>query len=221
MAKAKVKIDVYTSLNIPGKIQYARDRVDDMTGNANFTTPSPALLLVTNAAQDLEDKYQAAQGGGQAQTAAMYASEAALDDLMRREAAYVDTVAQGNVVVITSGGWTPTKTEKVPLQAPDKVEGLTLKQSPQSGTFTSSSNPVENAKGFVTIISQMENPPITIDGEEFIVGNSVTPIIIHTGGGRKATHTGLTPGTKYYVRKFAFNTAGRGPDSDVISIMVV
>ena len=103
MAKAKVKIDVYMSLNIPGKIQYARDRVIDMTGNPNFTTPNPPLLVVKGAADDLETKYNLAQGGGPADTTAQNAAELVLDDLMRKEAAYVDSVADGNTVIITSG----------------------------------------------------------------------------------------------------------------------
>src|SRR5258705_7040935 len=104
MAKAKVKLDVYSKKNIPGKIEYARDRVTDMTGNANFTTPAPPLPTVKSAADDLELKYNKAQGGGPADTAAQNAAELILDDLMRREAAYVDSIANGNEVIITSGG---------------------------------------------------------------------------------------------------------------------
>lgn len=221
MAKAKVKIDVYMSLNIPGKIQYARDRVSDMTGNVNFTTPVPALAVVTSAADGLEARYNAAQGGGPADTAAQNAAELILDDLMRKEAAYVDSVADGDTVIITSGGWTPTKTDKVPLQPPLKATGTTLAQTPQSGTIISNCNPVANAKGFVTILSLTENPAITIEGDQLIVAPSAQAVVIHIGGRRKATHTNLTPATRYYMRKFAFNTAGRAPDSDVISIMVV
>ncbi|HLG35986.1 MAG TPA: hypothetical protein VI757_13985 [Bacteroidia bacterium] len=221
MAKAKVKIDVYMSKNIPGKIEYARDRVIDMTGNPNFTTPNPALLIISNAADDLETKYNAAQGGGPSDTEAQDAAELVLDDLMHKEAAYVDTVADGNTVVITSGGWTPTKTEKVPLLPPLKATGTSLTQTPQSGTIISNCNPVANAKGFVTILSLTENPAITIDGNQIVVAPSAQPVIIHVGSKRKATHTNLTPATKYYMRKYAFNTAGRAPDSDVISIMVV
>lgn len=221
MAKAKVKLDVYMSKNIPGKIEYARDRYADMTGNANFATPVPPLLDIKNAANDLELKYNKAQGGGPGDTAAQTAAELVLDDLIRKEAAYVDGIADGNTVIITSGGWTPTKTEKVPVQPPVKPTGTTLSQTQQSGTIISNSDKVANSKGFVTILSQMENPPITIDGDQLIVGVTSTPVIFHVGVNKKAKHENLSPATKYYMRKYAFNTAGRGPDSDVISIMVV
>ncbi|MBK5284720.1 MAG: hypothetical protein JJE25_04905 [Bacteroidia bacterium] len=221
MAKAKVKIEVYMKKSITGKIEYARDRFNDMTGNTNFTTPSPPLLDIKNAATDLEVKFNKAQGGGPADTEAQDAAELILDDLMRKEAAYVDTIADGNTVIITSGGWTPTKTEKVSQQPPLKPAGTTLTQTPQSGTIISNSDKVTNSKGFVTILSQMENPPITIDGDQLIVGVTSTPVIIHVGVNKKAKHENLSPATKYYMRKYSFNTAGRGPDSDVISIMVV
>jgi len=221
MSKAKVKIEVYMVLNVPGKIQYARDRVVDMTGNANFTTPDVPLATITTAADDLETKYLAAQGGGPADTAAQNAAEEVLDDLIRKEAAYVTRIADGDTVIITSSGFTPTKTELTPAPPPGKVLGLTLKQSEQSGTFVSNCDPLENARGFVTIISLSSNPHITIDGDQLIIPAGGEQVIIHISASRKATHEGLTPLTKYYVVKYAFNAAGRGPNSDMNSISVV
>jgi len=46
MAQVKVGAD---KLPVPDKIQFARQVVIDMTGNANFTTPAPSLASVTTA----------------------------------------------------------------------------------------------------------------------------------------------------------------------------
>jgi len=221
MGKAKVKLEVYMDLNVPGKIEYARDRVIDMTGNANFPTPDVPLPVITGAANDLETKYNKAQGGGPADTAAMNAAEEVLDELIRKEAAYVTRIADGSEVIITSSGFTPTKTEATPVPLPAKPLALTLKQTEQSGTIISNCDPVENAKGVVTIVSLTPTPHITVDGDQLIIAPSAEAIIIHVSASRKAQHTGLTPGEIYYVRKFAFNAAGRSPDSDVNSLRVI
>ncbi|HLG35736.1 MAG TPA: hypothetical protein VI757_12715 [Bacteroidia bacterium] len=221
MSKAKVKIEVYMDLNIPGKIEYARDRVIDMTGNGNFVTPDVPLPVLGGAADDLELKYNKAQGGGPADTEAQNAAELVLDDLIRKEAGYVSRIADGDTVIITSSGFTPTKTEGTPTPPPAKVLGLTLTQTQQSGTIVSNCLPLEHAKGFITILSLTPTPQIVIDGNQLVIPAGGQNIIIHVSTTRKATHTGLTPGAKYYVVKFAFNAAGRGPDSDMNSIMVV
>ncbi|MBK5285292.1 MAG: hypothetical protein JJE25_07790, partial [Bacteroidia bacterium] len=147
MAKSKVKRD-FIKLPIPEKIQYARDRVDDMTGNANFTTPAPPLLTISAAALDLEKKYNLAQGGGPADTIAQNAAEEVLDDLMRDEADYVDDVADGDPVIISSGGFTPTQTEPSPVQKPAKAENLKLKHLDQPGSISTVCDKVENAKAY-------------------------------------------------------------------------
>ena len=43
---AKVKLSLQ-SLTIPQKIQFIRQVVTSMTGNANFATPAPALVAIT------------------------------------------------------------------------------------------------------------------------------------------------------------------------------
>lgn len=221
MSKAKVKIEVYMDLGIPGKIEYARDRVDDMSVLPLFAVPDVPYPAMSGAADDLETKYNKAQGGGPADTAAQNAALLILDDLMRKQAAYVTRVSDGDTVKITSSGFSPTKTEGTPAPAPGKVLGLSMTQTPASGIIESNCLPLENAKGFITILSLTATPQIVIDGNQLIIPASAQPVIIHVSSTRKATHSALTPGTRYHIVKFAFNAAGRGPDSDMNSIMVV
>ncbi|HLG33588.1 MAG TPA: fibronectin type III domain-containing protein [Bacteroidia bacterium] len=218
MSKAKVKI-TFIKIPIPEKIEYARDRVTDMTGNPNFVMPDPALPVVGAAATDLETKYNKAQGGGPADTIAQNAAEEVLDDLMRDEADYVDDIADGSEVIISSAGFTPTQTEQTPVQKPLKPENLKNKHLDQPGSISSVCDKVENAKAYATVIATSQDGQVTVAGEDVIITSGTGVVIVNISTNRKTTHTGLTSGTKYWVRKFAINAAGRGPDSDVIPIV--
>jgi antitoxin (DNA-binding transcriptional repressor) of toxin-antitoxin stability system len=217
MAKAKVKI-IFIKIPIPQKIEYARDRVTDMTGNPNFVTPDPPLLLISTAATDLEIKYNKAQGGGPADTIAQNDAEVVLDDLMRDLADYVDDIADGSEVIISSAGFTPTQTIATPVQKPLKPENLKLKHLDQPGSISTVCDKVENAKAYVTVIATSADGQVTVAGEDVIITSGTGVVIVNVSTNRKTTHGGLTTGIKYYVRKFALNAAGRGPDSDVIPI---
>lgn len=230
MAKARVKLD-FINLPIPAKIEFVRDRVGDITGNANFPTPDVPLASITTAVDDLETKHLAAQGGGSAQTAAQDASEEALDDLMREEAGYVTRIADGSVVMITSAGFAATQTEPSPIAIPAKVENLTLKHGDQPGTISTTCDVVENAKGYVTIITDNASAPITVENGSVVLqmgaGPSPIPVpviqnlflLFNAATSRKTSFSGLTSGTRYYCHKFAFNSKGKGADSDVVNII--
>jgi len=223
MAKARVKLD-FINLPIPQKIEFVRDRVVDMTGNVNFPTPDVPLADITTAVDDLETKHLGAQGGGEAQTQAQDASEEALDELMRQEAAYVTRIANGSTVIITSAGFDFTQTEPSPVAVPAKVETLKLKHSDASGTIITTCDPVENAKGYVTIITDTQNAPITIVNGSIVFQTAPTSpagifLLFNADTFRKSTFSGLISGTRYYVFKYAFNAQGKGTNSDVVSIV--
>jgi len=218
MRKAVVLIN-FIRIPIANKIQFARDRVIDMTGNANFLSPDVPLAGITAAVDKLETKFQKAQGGGMADTAAQNAAEIVLDDLMRKLADYVSRVAGGSAVIITSAGFSVIKTKPSLMHKPGKVEGLKLTRTQQSGTLISNCKRLPNARGFVTVISTSPDAAVVVEGEHLIINPGEAKIILHIGSKRKAKHGNLVPATKYYIKKFAFNTAGRGADSDMITIM--
>ena len=229
MAKARVKLD-FIGFPIPQKIEFVRDRVVDMTGNVNFPTPDVPLATLTTAVDDLETKHLAAQGGGAAQTQAQDASEEALDELMRDEAGYVTRIADGSTVIITSAGFAFTQTEPSPVAVPAKVEKLKLTHSDQAGTIITTCDPVEGARGYVTVITDMQNAPITVNSGSVIFQSAATPgapppsagsvfLLFNADTFRKTTFSGLKSGTRYYVFKYAFNAQGKGTNSDVVSIV--
>jgi hypothetical protein len=58
---AKTKLGLGT-LSVTHKVELARQIVIKMTGNANFTTPVPALAAITTAANSAETAFNNAQG---------------------------------------------------------------------------------------------------------------------------------------------------------------
>ena len=58
MAKVKLALQ---QLTVPQKVQFLRQVVTAMTGNANFATPSPTLVTITAKADDLETTFNDAQ----------------------------------------------------------------------------------------------------------------------------------------------------------------
>lgn len=241
MATSKVNKSIFTELPVPSKIIYSRDRVIDMTGNPNFPSPSPTLAVVTTVTNDLETTQLAAEGGGPAQTAARDAAELIWDNTMRSLADYVDSIALGNTVIITSAGFTPTDTQRTPHGTPAKPENLKLKHSEEEGAVLFSCDPVPVAESYVAVLSTDSSIPVSALGTQLIIEIETpvaapfapplapppTPvpsdsniIVIDASKERKKTIRGLESGKRIYAKMYCFNAAGRGPDSDMISIMV-
>ena len=226
MTKAKTKLN-FTKIPVSNKIVFGRDRIVDMTGNANFPAPTPSLATVTSVTNNLETKHLAALGGGAMQMTAQNAAVAVWDDTMRKLAAYVDGVADGNTVKITSAGFHPTKTEASPRHVPAKPENTQMKHRDESGTILFTCNKVPSSETYVAILST-DAAALTIASVKTQLmfrfnnesGTQGVLLVIDVSSQRKKIITGLTPGTRIYGKIYCTNSAGRGPDSDVISIMV-
>src|SRR5258708_19538283 len=93
--KTNVKMGL-SRLPIEKKIGKTRFIVTSMTGNVNFTTPSPTLVTITNNVNALENATIAAKGGGKDETANKYAKEAILDLSLSSLAAYVEAIANAS-----------------------------------------------------------------------------------------------------------------------------
>ena len=218
MAKSKVLLD-FINDSVPVKIQYTRDRVIDMDGNGSFPNPDVDLVLWGDAATTLETKYNAAQGGGPNDKEEQDAAEEAMDDLSRKQAAYVDRIADGDKVIITSAGFTPTDIEQSVIPAPEKPENHKLTHGEQQGTIISNINTLKGSKAYVTVVKNDPNIDIAIIENQMTITIDGKTVVIHVGTKRKAIITNLIRTTLYYVTKYGFNASGRGPDSDTEDIV--
>ncbi len=99
----------------------------EMTGNANFTTPTPSLTEMTAARASLVAAIAAAESGAHAAIATKNEAAKTLSTMLVKLARYVNSVAGGDVDKAVSSGFdlakVPDPIDK--LEAPSKLEGST------------------------------------------------------------------------------------------------
>jgi hypothetical protein len=179
MRKVKVLFG-FIKLQVAKKIEFARNTVSRMTGNTSFPTPDVPLTQLTTATNNLETAYNAAQGGGKQQKAAMRAAEVILNDLLHKQAAYVDRIAAGNETLILGAGFECTAQPK----SADLPE-FTVKNGEKSGEMILKHKGVKGAK--VWVWRYCKDPLST---NEWVLAGITT----------QATFVikDLTPGVKYW-----------------------
>jgi hypothetical protein len=108
MKKLKVKLDFVRIPNV-SKVEFARNVISKMENNNSLVDPDPSLTAIGDACNELELAITDADGGGRLQTGIMRQAARKLVDLLRKLAAWVDRIADGDEVVILSSGFHPTK----------------------------------------------------------------------------------------------------------------
>jgi hypothetical protein len=188
-------------LAIADLIKKALFIVDSMTGNPNFSTPSPALTVIGNDVTNLETAQTKASGGGKPLTAAMHAQEAILVRDLNALGNYVETIANNDpanaVSIILSAG--------MEVKA-DATHGPTKFHA----ELTSVAGEVKLKTAF--ILSVIYHWQMSTDGTTFA----------EIGVTRKGTFIkgGFTLGTRYYFRVATEDNNGLSTWSDVTSIIV-
>ena len=142
-----------------------------------------------------------------------------MDDLSRKQAAYVDRIADGSKVIITSAGFTATDIEPSPVPAPEKPENHKLTHGEQQGTIISDIDTLQRSRGYVTVVKDDPATQVVITGDQMAITIGGKQVVIHVSTKRNATITNLSRGTIYFVSKYGFNASGRGPDSDTEDIV--
>jgi hypothetical protein len=115
----------------PALITYAQGIVKGMTGNAYFTTPSPALTVLSAAIGDLQTTETLALTRAKGAAAARNEKRATLVSLLQQERSYVQGIADGSpengASIIQSAGLAvkkvPTHTSRVFAARPGTVSG--------------------------------------------------------------------------------------------------
>ena len=106
---SRIKLNL-RQLSATDKIAKAKRIVTALTGNAEFTTPTPSLASVTSAIQAFEAATTAMQAARQEVKSSVSDQAVKEDELIRvlnQLAAYVESVAGTNDSLIQSGVWTP------------------------------------------------------------------------------------------------------------------
>jgi len=202
MVMAKVKLAL-RGMAIPVKVQFLRQVVTAMTGNANFTTPVPTLASITAAANDLETKYndaQAARTTAQQKTDVQDNSDRTADTGITQVAAYVENVTVGDAVKIQSAGM-EVRAAGAPIGALPAPAGMVATAGDNDGELDLDWDSVRGASSYV--VQRSADPPTATSWQT-----------VATFTKSKGTISGLTSGTKYWFRVAAVGAAGQGAFSD-------
>jgi hypothetical protein len=201
MAKVKLNLDRLSDEQL---IQRAKDIKTALTGNANFTTPTPALAavgtLITTAETKLGSSNAAQQAAKQATTeknVAMDALRFALNDW----GTYVQLTSGGVPEKIQSAGM-DIKAPSVPKTIPSMVQNLFITAGDAAGELDVQWDPELSANNF-----DLELSPDPVTATSW-VRHQPTPTK------SQATATGLTSGSRMWARVRAVNSAGHGAWSD-------
>ncbi|MBI4946261.1 MAG: fibronectin type III domain-containing protein [Bacteroidetes bacterium] len=188
-------------LSIPKKIEKARFIVTSMTGNANFTTPSPTLATITANVNALETAAIASAGGGVDETANMHAKELTLDLALKSLAGYVEGIANAN----------PVNAESIALSA-----GMDVK-TPVVHTAREFHVSVTGDPGEVKLATKFEKRATFMFQMCTNTSSESNWQTIMQSTRSKFVKSGLISGTRYYFRVAVININGQGAWSNVLS----
>lgn len=184
----QIKLDLQGK-TVPQKIQFLRDIVTQLTGNANYTTPSPALTVITTKANALEGALGAqatAQQAAKTATTNLEIKEGEADASLSSLSNYVWETSGGDEAKIQTAGMT-LRAPKTPTTSLSAPQGLTATAGDEEGELDLVWEPVLKSKGYEIQISA---DPAT----------STSWTFAETSTGSKTTLTGLPSGSKIWVR---------------------
>lgn len=200
---AKVKVG-FKALSIPVKIEFANKISLAITGNINFKDPKPSMVEMNAAIKAVFDAAQAASEGGISKTATLHIRVTALEVIISKIAAYVQSESGGDEEKIRSAGFDVRKTA-APATNTGQVHQLVTITSAYSGSISLKWKSTKVVKSYMIEKSD--------DGNTGWVtcGNS-TKASIEIGG--------LTTMTYVWFRVTAINAAGQSPASAAVRALV-
>lgn len=181
-AKISISFSSYTDANLQTKAELI---IASMTPNAAFANPVPTITELQAALDQYSADLVAAASLGRTNVANKNASRQQLEMLMTRLGMYVMFVANGDEAILTSSGFSLTKTPEARfITNPGNV---TLSNGITTGQMVDFVKAVAGANGYLHEICA-ELP------------TSVTIWTSYTSTRSQYTFTGLEPGKKYWVR---------------------
>jgi hypothetical protein len=194
-----------TRKSIPQIIAEAQGIVQGMTGNTWFPAPPITLASVTAAINGLTAAQTAAASKTKGTVAAMHALVPPLENMLKLLASYVTSVANQN-----------------PADGDAIIKGANLYQR------TKPQNPDNGYRVHATkvagqlFIMTVRVPRASYEFEMTTDPTNATSWVnIYKGLKCKFLKTGLTSGTRYYIRVKTVTLAGESAPSDVLSSVVL
>ncbi len=191
----------FNRLSVPAQIERTRLIVTNMTGNASFSAPNPALVTITTAVDALEVAYNESRGRDKVKMALMRIRQKELLNLISSLAGYVQSTSEGDEAIILSSGFSVRKTPQPvgPVTAPKDLE---VEQGTVTNSLLARWKSVTGGVAYVVEISSDASPE----------DKTFNPIGVTTKGRFQVDN--LNSGEKYWIRVAAIGKEGVGPFSD-------
>ena len=177
--------------------------VGKMTGNINFTTPSPPLADITGAVDQLLAKLEEQKLAAltyHEKTVQVQELRDQLANVLEAERGYVGTIARGSESVIASAGF-DVRQKPVASGILPAPTGVLAKEGSSDGEIIVVWQKVKGAKAYVVEISYDLSDVGNWTYEATVVQN-------------RCYISGIESGTRIYARVVAINAAGQGGYSD-------
>ena len=208
MIKVKTDLSRLTDEEFIAKVDLI---VNSMTGNANFTTPNPALSLLATGVYEMNvliNERNDLDQQSQTKTVAIRNKRNLVANFVTNEAGYVQGIANASTdpnnppeQIVVSAGMEP-EDARSPVGSMPKIVGLFATQGDADGEIDLHWNPIK--RGLNSYVIEYTTDPA---GQ---TGWGHTKVCTAS----KITLTGLTSATRYWFRVAAVGAAGQGPWSD-------
>ncbi len=215
MAKPIVVLMNWTKMSPIQMAAFAHNIASRIPAASKSSSPPVAPEDLTNAATRLELAYANRMNGAEAKTE-FEAADKALDELLHEVAAYVNSNANGDAVIIEAAGFTATSNERKPATVPavPNAPGITGNASALRLQIAS----VAGATSYCWVIFTGETSSATVAETHITLSGAAT--VIPGGKTREVLRNVVAAGTKITVQVLAQNAAGKSGFSTPVGFTV-
>ncbi len=198
----------FVDYSVPNKLVFG-EKVHNafIAGAATFPNLPHLPAAIKTANDDLAAKAAAAANGDKVAMDARDASEAAWKTLMKDNAKYVETVANGNLGIIDKSGYLATKDRREGRQAPANSQSPQTSVDGLVGGMKLSVEPDTNVDAFL-FTARTSGVTVQQQGNQITFSIGVEKVIVVIDTHRQVTLTGLTSHVPLQVQIMGVNNAG-------------
>lgn len=175
-------------------LAFGRSIYPAMNGNVYFPNPIPPMAAFLQALDAYDEALTDAKTGSRNAVAIKNASKLTIVSMLRSMATYVNSVSNGNPVMLTSSAFKLAK-DREPVYIGQPVIAAVLQGSNVGGMIVK----VQTDRGTVSLLYQAAPDPINEQTEWITVADTRT----------KFEFTGLEEGKKYWFRVAAIGSNGQ------------
>lgn len=217
---AKVSFE-FSELTPNQKGLFGDNVIAEMTANSTvFPTPDVSLVTLTAVNDALKLKTQQALSGDKVKIQEREVAEREWEDTFRKQAYYVQRVADGSKLVIAQSGFNATDTEVAPVVEPGQAQVEAWANRGRGSGIHVEMAPLSNCRGYVFIIgTQPINNYASIKGDVLKIMNNSSVSDIKLTTKRKVDFDDLMSGTLYYISALGFNATGAGELANTVEVI--